>query len=93
MRDVVTLIQIYVSGLDGGGRSTPHPHRFTRGKEKQHSIYRSLGGPQGMSRQVWKISLSLEFQRRTIQSVAIPYTDYIIGLVRNKIFTLFGRTR
>jgi len=59
--------------------------RFTLRKENQHSIYRSLGGPQGKSRRVWKILPSPGFQRRTIQAVAIRYTDYIIWLASNKI--------
>jgi hypothetical protein len=39
------------SALDGGGRSTPHPGHFTRGKAR-YPLYRRLGGPQGLSGQV-----------------------------------------
>jgi hypothetical protein len=37
---------------------------------------RRLGGPQGQSEQVWKISLPLGFDPRTAQPVASRYTDY-----------------
>ena len=42
--------------LDEDGRSTPHPSHFTPGKETQYPLYRRLGGPQGQSGRVWKIS-------------------------------------
>ena len=44
------------SALDGGGWSTPRSGRFTPGKETRCPLYRRLGGPQGRSGQVRKIS-------------------------------------
>ena len=61
--------------LDGGGWSTPRPSRFTLGKGTQYPLCRRLGGPQGWSGQVHKISLRLGFDSRTIQPVASHYTD------------------
>jgi hypothetical protein len=47
----------------------------------QYPFYRRLGGPQGKSRWVQKISPPthpLGFDPRTVQPVACPYTNYII---------------
>jgi hypothetical protein len=49
------------SVLDGGGWSTPRSGRFTPGKENRYSLYRTLGGCQGRSGRVWKISLTPGF--------------------------------
>ena len=43
-----------------------------------YPLYRRLGGPQGRSGQVRKISPPPEFDPRTVQSVASRYTDYAI---------------
>ena len=43
------------SALDGGGWSTPRPGRFTPIKTR-YPLYRRLGGPQGRSGRVRKIS-------------------------------------
>jgi len=42
--------------LDGGVWSTPRSDRFTPGKETRYPLYRRLGGPQGRSGRVLKIS-------------------------------------
>jgi len=44
----------------------------------QYTLYRRLGGPQGRSGQVRKISPPPEFDPRTVQPVASRYTDYAI---------------
>ena len=44
------------SALDGGGRLAPRPGRFNPGKETRYPLYRRLGGPQGRSGRVRKIS-------------------------------------
>jgi hypothetical protein len=44
------------SALDGAGWSKPRPSRFTPRKESRYPLYRSLGGPQGRSGRVRKIS-------------------------------------
>ena len=43
------------SGLDGGCL-TPHRDRFTPGKGTRYPLYRSLSGPQGLSKRVRKTS-------------------------------------
>jgi hypothetical protein len=53
------------------GRSLP------RGKTR-HPLCRRLGGPQGRSGQVRKISLPPRFDPRTVQRVASRYTDCAI---------------
>jgi hypothetical protein len=53
---------------------TPWP-LFTPGKSRYPS-YRRLGGPQGPSGQVRKISPPLGFDPRTAQTVASRYTGY-----------------
>ena len=65
------------SALDGGGWSTPRPGRFTPKKDPVGS-YRRLGGPQGQSGGVRKISPPPGFDPRTIQPVASCYTDCAI---------------
>jgi hypothetical protein len=44
----------------------------------RHLLYSRLGGPQGWSGQVWKISPPPGFDPRTIQPVANHYTDYAV---------------
>jgi hypothetical protein len=53
---------------------TPRP-LFTPGKTR-YPLSRRLGGPQGRSGQVQKISAPPEFDPRTVQHVASHYTDY-----------------
>ena len=53
---------------------TPWP-LFTPGKTR-YSLYRCLGGTQGRSGQVQKISPLPGFDPRTVQSIASRYTDY-----------------
>ena len=66
------------SVLDGGGWSTPRPGCFTPGKETWYPLCRRLGGPQGRSGRVRKISHPPAFDPRTVQPVASRYTDYAI---------------
>ena len=61
------------SALEGGGWSTPRPGRFIPGKETRYPLYRRLGGPQGRSGRVRKISLPPGFDPRTL--LASRYTD------------------
>ena len=62
--------------LEGGEGSVSHPgHSLPLGKT-QYPLYRRLGGPQGWSGQVQKISPPLGFNPQTVQPVASRYTDY-----------------
>jgi hypothetical protein len=56
-----------------GGWSAPRPGRFTPGKDPV-LIVRRLGGPQGRSGRVRKVSTLTGFDSRTVQPVASRYT-------------------
>jgi hypothetical protein len=70
------------SAVDEGGWLTPRPGRFTSGKENRYPLHRRLGGPQGQSGRVRKISPPPEFDPRTVQ----PY--YIHGYYLNISWTM-----
>jgi len=53
-----------------GRWSAPRPGFFIPGKETRYPLYRRLGGPQGRSGRVRKISLPLGFDHLTVQSIA-----------------------
>jgi len=54
--------------------ATLRPH-FTPRKEARYFLYRRLGGPQGRSGPVKKMSSPPEFDHRTVQPVTSRYTD------------------
>jgi len=54
------------------------PGHFTPGKETQYPLYRRLGGPQGQSGRVQKISPPPGFDTQTFQPIASHYTDNAI---------------
>jgi len=56
----------------------PRPDRYTPGNTR-YSLYRSLGGPQGRSERVRKISTPPGLDARTVQPVASRYTDWAIS--------------
>jgi hypothetical protein len=56
--------------LDRVRWSTPHPGHSIPGKESWYPFYRRLGGPQGWSGWVRKISPPSQFDPRTVQPVA-----------------------
>jgi hypothetical protein len=62
------------SALDGGAWSTPLPGQFTS-RERPGTRFKRLGGPQGRSGRVRKISAPPGFDRRTAQPVASRHTD------------------
>ena len=63
--------------LDGVGGQRYAPAPLPPGKSR-YPLYRRLGGPQGRSERVRKISPSPGFDPRTVQSVASRYTDCAI---------------
>ena len=77
------------SVLDGSGWSTPRPSRFTPGKTR-NQLYRKLGGPQGRSGRVRKISPPPAFDPRTVQPVASRYTDWAISAHRRYTIPLLN---
>jgi hypothetical protein len=67
------------SALDGGGRLTPRPGRFTPKKVTRYPFYRRRGDPQGRSGRVRKTSRPPGFYTRTIHYITCRYTDYTIS--------------
>jgi hypothetical protein len=65
------------SYLDESGWPTPRPGRFITGYDP--TLYKRLGGSQGRSEHVQKISPPMEFDPRTLQPVVSRYTDYTIS--------------
>jgi len=72
----LVVYQYYCCSKINYGRS--RLGRCTPGKETRYPTYRRLGGPQGRSGRVPKISPPLEFNPRTIQLVASCYTDFAV---------------
>ena len=62
------------SAVGGGGWLTPRSGRFAPGLETRYPLYRRLGGHQGRSGRVQKISPSLGFDPWTFYLVASRYT-------------------
>jgi len=60
-----------LDGVDGQHHASA---ALTQGKT-QYQLYRRLGGPQGRSGQVRKISSPLGFDPQIVQPVASRYTD------------------
>ena len=73
-RGIALLFLDHGTGRGWGVSVTPRP-LFTPGKTR-YPLYRRLGGPQGRSGQVRKISPPPGFDPRTVQPVASRYTDY-----------------
>jgi hypothetical protein len=64
------------SELEGDEVSASHPSRFLPPGKTLYPLYRRLGGPQGLSGQVRKISPPPGFDPRIAQPAAIRYTDW-----------------
>jgi hypothetical protein len=64
------------TALEGGVGSASCLGRSLPPGKTWYPLYRRLGGPQGQSGQVWKISPPPAFNPRTVQPVASRYTDY-----------------
>jgi len=65
------------SAIEGVG-SQRHAPAALPPEMSRYPLYRRPGEPQGRSGQVRKISLTPEFDPRTIQAVATCYTNYVI---------------
>ena len=76
--------------------SASRPSRSLPPRKTRYSLYRRLGGPQGRSGQVRKISSPPGFDRRTVQPVASGYTDCAtrptFHIIPKKISISFLRT-
>ena len=60
----------------GVGGQCHAPAALPPGKETCYPLYRRLGGPQGWSGRVRKISPTPGFDPRTVQPVVISYTNF-----------------
>ena len=63
-------------GTGRGEGSASRPGRSLPPGKTRYPLYRRLGGPQGRSGQVPKISPPPGFDPRAVQPVASRYTDY-----------------
>ena len=64
------------TALEGGEGSASRPGRSLPPGKTRYPLYRRLGGPQGRSGQVRKISPPSGLDLRTVQPAASRYTDY-----------------
>ena len=64
------------TALEGGEGSASRPGHTLPQRKTQYPLYKRLGGPQGRSGQVRKISPPPGFDPWTVQPVASRYTDY-----------------
>jgi hypothetical protein len=64
------------TALEGGEGSASQPGRSLPPGKTRYQLHRRLGGPQGRSGQVQKISPPPGFDPRTVQSVATHHTDW-----------------
>jgi hypothetical protein len=64
------------TALEGGEGSASRPGRSLPTGKTRYPLYRRLGGPQGRSGQVRKISPPPGFDPRTFHPVTSRYTDY-----------------
>ena len=67
----------FTTALEGGEGSASRPGRSLLPGKTRYTLYRRLGGPQGRSGHVRKISPQPGFDPRTVQPVASRYTDYV----------------
>jgi len=67
----------------GVGSKRHAPATLPPGKTR-YPLYRRLGGPQGQSGQVRKISPTSGFDPRIVQPVASRYTDWAIPTLSKK---------
>ena len=75
----VELYCFFNLGVRWGGWSTPPSGRFSPWKESRYQLYQRLGGPQGRSWRVQKISPPPGFDHRIVQPIASCYTDWAIA--------------
>ena len=73
------------TALQGGEWSASRPGRCLPPGKTRYPLYRRLGGAQGRSGQVRKISPSPGFDPRTVQPVASPFTDYATRLTNYRV--------
>jgi hypothetical protein len=73
------------SALDGGRWSTPRPDRFSSGEDTRYPSYNRLGGTQGRSGRIRKISPPPGVDPRTVQPIAIPVAALVHSMSRESL--------
>jgi hypothetical protein len=73
------LSPIHNSACGRSGWLVPRPVLFMLGKQNLYPLHRRLGGPRRRSGWPLKISPTPEFDRRTVESVASRYIDWVIS--------------
>ena len=76
----IDLLYFLASALGRGEGSVSRPGRTLPAGKTWYPLCRRLGGPQGQSGQVWKISPTPGFDPHTVQPVGSRYTDYTTRL-------------
>ena len=74
--------------LEGAEVSASRPSLSSPPGKTRYPLYRRLGGPQGWSGQVQKISPPPGFDPQTFQPVASRYTDYATRPISSSIHTI-----
>jgi len=72
----ITLPFLWPTALEEGEKSASRPSPFLPQEKSRYPLYRRLGGPQGRSGQMRKISLPPGFDSRTVQPLASRHTYY-----------------
>jgi hypothetical protein len=67
------------SALERGGYSAQAPAALPPGKTR-YPLYRKLGGPQGRSGRVRKLSPPSGLESQTVQPVTSPNINYCLGI-------------
>ena len=83
-------------GARRGGWLTPRPGRFTLGKQTRYSLYRKLGGPQGRSGRVRKISSPQGSHPHLIFKFLLFFTHILFHFILQfeiSVFFLVGSDR
>ena len=86
----VSLYPFMTTALEGGEGSASGHGRFLPPGKTRYPLYRRLGGPQGRSGQVRKISATPGFDPRTAQPVASRYTDYVSRLTTRVVIFVYS---
>jgi len=81
----------HARGTRRGEWPAARPGRSLPPGKTRYPLYRRLGGPQGRSGQVRKISPPLGFDPRTVQPVASRYTDWVTGPTIYNIYRGYRR--
>jgi len=78
------------TALEGGEGSASRPGRSLTSGKTRYPLYGRLGGPQGRSGQVRKISPPPGFHPRTVEPVASRYTDWAIPTHLHRVYSILG---